>query len=482
MRKSAYEKLKDAKRSNQKQAAFGTDGGDGLEQFFEHLLGGKMNPTQKLFIYGNEFCKGYKGPAGCAKTSTLAASALGTALLVPGSRIFISRNNYNDLMDTTLAAIQQMVDKLPGDIIVERNKAPPMKWIIRPMVVTGSEETDFSHITFMGLGDGLGSIQATRWYVDEADEVEEQRAREILTRLRAPGDERDYCASFVFNPPSKTHWLYTACTGLDAQEVEVAKPWMSLYEPEPRENASNLPNGYYERMADTLPADMRARLVEGKWGSTFNGQPVYREFKEALHVRRNLPYLRGKTVFRFWDFGYNRPACVFVQVSPFGHLRALREVIGHMEEAKKFARKVKAIGNEHFPNAEFMDFGDPAVNQHKDTGKTLYALMEEGITMYYRTSKIMEGVDLIRRRLEMLIDGEAALQFDEKHCPVLIDAFKGGYRLDRKLGEKPLKDGFYEHVADAYRYGVLNTLGGGYTTHNFKDLPDSLEYDAARDI
>ena len=476
MRKSAYEKLREAKRTSHKALSF-----DGLDQFYTHLLGGPANPTQAKFLYGTEFCRGYKGPAGCAKTSTLAAFALGRALLVPGSRIFVSRNNYNDLMDTTLAAIQQMADRLPGGVIIERHKAPPMKWIIRPMVVTGEDEKDFSHITFMGLGDGLGSIQATCWLVDEADEVEEQRAREILTRLRAPGDVRDYCAAFVFNPPPKTHWLYTACTGLDAQEVEIAKPWMALYEPEPRENAGNLPDGYYERMAENLPADMRARLVEGKWGSTFNGQPVYREFKDALHVRRDLPYLRGKTVYRFWDFGYNRPACVFAQTTPYGHLRALREVIGHMEEAKKFARKVKAIGNEFYPDAEFMDFGDPAVNQNKDTGKTLHALMEEGIVMYYRPSKIMEGVDLIRRRLEMIIDGEAALQFDEKKCPVLIDAMKGGYRLD-KTGEKPYKDNFYDHVSDAYRYGVLNTLGGGYTTGNFKDLPSSLEYDAARDI
>ena len=476
MRKSAYEKLRDAKRKQDKQLVLAS-----IDDFYAHLLGGPMNPTQKRFIYGSEFCRGYKGPAGCAKTSTLAALVIGRALLVPGSRLFVSRNNYNDLMTTTLPAMQEMMGKLPAGIKVDQRKAPPMEWTLRPIVANDSEEELYSTVTFMGLGDGLGSIQATGWAIDEADEVEELRAREILSRLRHPGNPQDYFAAFVFNPPSKTHWLYTACTGRDAQEVEKDKPWMALYEPEAKENVTNLPSGYYERMSEGLTKEQKARLVDGLWGSTFEGQPVYAEFRESLHVKRDLQYLRGKLVYRYWDFGYNRPACCFVQVAPSGQLRVLREVIGHMEEASKFARKVKAIGNEHYPNAEFMDFGDPAVKQMKDTGQTLMHLRQEGITMFYRDGvKIMEGVDLIRKRLELLIDGEAAIVLDAKNCPVMIDAFKGGYRLD-KTAEKPYKDGFYEHVMDGFRYGVLNTLGGGYTTQQFSNLPSSLEYDPAMD-
>jgi len=477
VRKSAYEKLRDAKKSGaSKQLVLNS-----LDDFYAHLLGGPMNPTQRDCIYTSEFCSGYMGAAGCAKTSTGAAKVIGRALLVPGSRLFVSRNNYNDLMTTTLPSMQAMMDKLPKDVIVDRRKAPPMEWTVRPIVAQDADEELYSTITFMGLGDALGSIQATGWFVDEADEVEELRAREILTRLRHPGDPRDYFALFVFNPPSKTHWLYTACTGKDAQEIEKAAPWMKLFLPQPRENVQNLPPGYYERMSEGLTKEQKARLVDGVWGSTFEGQPVYAEFREALHVRRDLPYLRGKLVYRYWDFGYNRPACCFVQVAPNGQLRVLREVIGHMEEASKFARKVKVTGNEHFPNADFMDFGDPAVKQMKDTGQTLMHLRQEGITMFYRDGvKIMEGVDLIRKRLELLIDGEAAIVLDAKNCPVMIDAMKGGYRLD-KTGEKPFKDGFYEHVMDAFRYGVLNTLGGGYTTQQFSNLPTSLEYDPAQD-
>lgn len=470
MRKSAYEKLRDAKKAQESKAL----SLDSLDDFFAHLLGGPMNPTQKAFIYGQEFCRGYKGPAGCAKTSTLAAKAIGKALLVPGSRIYVSRLNYNDILTTTWVTFQKMLDRLPPGVVVERQKAPPMRIVLRPIVRNDEEEGDkFSTITFMGLTDALGSIEATEWDIDEADEVPEERAREILTRLRAAGDPRDYCACFVFNPPSKTHWLYTACTGRDAQEVDVAKPWMALYEPQARENVNNLPPGYYERMAAHISKEQRARLVDGQWGSTFEGQPVYREFKEHLHVKHGLEWNPHRVTYRCWDFGYNRPAVVFKQLDMFGRLLHLREVIGHHEEAVPFAQRVMAVGQEHFPNADFMDYGDPAVNQHKDTGKTLWALKQIGITMYYRTSKILEGVELTRLRLEKLIDGEPALQYDARGCPVLIDGFKGGYRLD-KTGEKPFKDGFYEHVMDADRYGNLNILGGGYTTGDFSNMPASL--------
>jgi hypothetical protein len=481
VRKSAHEKLQDARRASVGGAlpAFTS-----LDDFYAYLLGGPMNPTQKRFIYGSEFARAYKGPAGCAKTSTLAAFAIGRALLVPGSRIFVSRANYNDILETTWTTFQTMLSKLPPGVVVERRKAPPMTLTIRPIATTNTDglttEADlYSTITFMGLTDALGSIEATCWLVDEADEVDEARAQEITSRLRAKGDKRDYVAAFVFNPPSKTHWLYTACTGLDAQEVPVKEPWMALYEPEPRENIHNLPEGYYERAASAMSVEQRTRLIEGKWGSSFQGQPVYRQFKEHIHVRRGLAFNKHATLYRFWDFGYNRPVCIFAQKDPFGRVKHLREVIGHQEEARAFARRVKAIQAEKFPEArDVMDFGDPAVNQHKDTGNTLYELHKEGITMFYRTGqKIMDGVQLIQQRLELLIDGEPALQWDEQFCPVTIDAFKGGYVLDR-LGEKPVKDGFYEHPADADRYGIINILGGGYTTAN---LPDSLEYDPSQD-
>lgn len=475
MRKSNFERLKEARRVQNSNLILNS-----LDEFYGSLLGGPMLPTQKRFIYGPELCKAYKGPAGCAKSSTLAASAMGTALLVPGSKLFVSRADYNDLMDTTMGDMIAMLDKLPKGTLLDRDKSPPMKWWIKPAVVDGApDDANVSQVTFMGLKDGLGSIQATRWYIDEADEVAEERAREILMRLRAKGDERDYSANFVFNPPSKSHWLYKACTGKDAQGLKVADPWMTLYEPLPRENVKNLPKDYYEKRAAHMSVEQRQRFIDGEWGATFPGLPVFREFRPELHVKRGLGYNPSSLLFRFWDFGYHHPVCLFAQLTPFGNLRVLKEVIGSAEEVGPFANKINAITASAFPKADVRDYGDPAVKQHKDTGSALAKLYEAGIQILYRTTKIEVGVSLIRKLLERQANGEQLLQFDD-NCTVLIDAMKGGYHLD-KLGEQPKKDGVYDHPVDALRYGIVNLFGGYSRNTEVSDLPDNLAYDPSED-
>ncbi len=478
MRKSSFEKLKEAKKREDKQLVINS-----IDEFYQSLLGGPMLPTQKRFIYGKEFCRAYKGPAGCAKTSTLAAFAWGRALLVPGTKLFISRADYNDLFlpGSTFDAINGMLDLLPKDVILDRDKSPPMKWWIKPATLDGApDDNSVSQMTFMGLRDGLGSTQATVWLVDEADEIEELRAREIIMRLRAKGVQEDYCAGYVFNPPAKNHWLYTACTGKDAQGNRVGEgvPWMDLYEPEPQENIQNLPKGYYERFRHLSP-EQRQRYVDGQWGATFPGLPVYRNFKQEIHVNRDLEYNPHSMLYRFWDFGYNRPVCIWAQMSPYGHLYVLKELIGHMEEIEPFALRVKAVTESRFPNADLRDYGDPAVKQHKDTGSSLAKLYNAGIQILYRFTHVDEGVTQIRNLLDRLIGGKPILQFNDREAPTLVDALKGGYHMD-KTGDAPKKDGFYEHPADAYRYGIVNVFGGMVGRSSY-ELPENLSYNPEED-
>jgi hypothetical protein len=480
MRKSNFEKMKEAKKRQDTKLVL-----TGIDDLYKYLLGGPMLPTQRRLIYGSEFARAYPGPAGCAKTSTLAAFGWGRALLVPGSKIFVSRQNYNDLMDTTMGDMIAMLDKLPRDILLDRDKSPPMKWWVKPIYTEGTpDDVQVSQFTFTGLTDDLGSLKATCWLVDEAHEVDEKRAREALSRLRAPGvPKEDYCGVFVFNPPAKTHWLYTACTGLDHQGNKVAPPWMTMYKPLPNENIKNLREGYYDDLAATLTPEQKQRLVDGEWGNTFPGKAVYREFQPSQHIVQNARYNPDRPLLRFWDFGYGHPVCLWAQLSPFGHLTVLRELMGEREEVDPFALRVKIITAEEFPNAEVTDYGDPAVKQHKDTGSSLAKLFAAGIQIRYRSSRIADGVGLIRKLLQRIINGGALLQFSESGCPILIEAMRGGYHLDLKKGEEPVKDGFYDHPADAYRYGVINVFAGmlGREEHVSSDLPDNLSYDPAED-
>ena len=489
MRKSIREKLQDAKKSKEPQLKL-----QSFDELLALVLGGPPLPTQYRFITDDARLRAYKGPAGCAKTSTLMAAGLMRSLYTPGSKGYVSRHDYNDIFSTIGERFFTMIDRLPKGMILQRDKSPPMTVWLRPIPQWDEEKQEWdetpSKITFMGLKDAVVGVEASWWLVDEANEVDEARIHEIDLRMRNSGGE--YMVGLAFNPPDKHHWLYTACTGRDHQDRKIAEPWLKLYEPQPRENQVNLDDDYYDRFTH-LREDERQRYVDGEWGATFDGQPVFKEFKYAVHVRDGLKPHPDRPLFRFWDFGYYRPYCVWAQLDWQGRLLHFHEYLGSNMEATAFARACKAITAERFPYAtSVLDFGDPAVVQKKDTGSTLGVLAREGITMRYRTAPIERGLNIMRRTMNTMIEGEPAAQWDRRGCPILIQALRGGYALDDK-GEKPVKDGFYDHPVDADRYGFLNVLGGmhtGYLTgdsagggssHGNHNLPTSVAYDPAYD-
>lgn len=478
MRKSQLDRIREWRRKAGDPIIIGQDGEDPAVGLMKHMVGGELLPTQQAFNLDPSLYKAYMGAAGVAKTSTICVGALSRALWQPGSKGLVARYDYNDLMDTTAGRMQEMLHRLPEGTLIDRDKSPPMKWFINP--IGGGEP---SQITFMGLKDNKGSYEFNWGIIDEADECDERAVKLVTSRLRAPGG--NYSLAIAFNPPDKNHWLYTACTGRDGQErVLKDKPaWLKVYRPQPGENNKNLPKDYWENLRKSLNVADVQRLVDGEWGVIFAGEPVFREFSYNLHTVENLAerFEPSRPLLRFWDFGYNHPYCCWAQLDWEGRLLVFREVFGHAIEATAFARQCKGVTSQYFPNAqEVLDYGDPAVRQKKDTGQTLAHLMREGIRVKWRISSIDEGIQLMRQRFQLLIDGEPAVMLDKRGCQTLITALRGGYCMDRK-GEKPLKDGVYDHPIDALRYGMINTLTNG-TTRKRNLVPDSIEYDSNYDV
>ncbi len=457
---------------------------NGLEDLLKLMLDGKrpyaqrqLNPTQLEYCLSDSKLKAYMGPAGCAKTSTGCADIMLRALLMPGTKWFIARRDYNDLIDTTLRSMTNILNNLPEGTLLDRQKMAPQKWVIRPMTQgKDGEEPEPSEITFMGLSDYVGSYEFTGGFVDEADEVDKNNFYQMIGRLRYKSDpdfpDENFFIGCAFNPPSMTHWLYTECTGLDHTGAKLKTPTMSLYRPQPTENQRNLPKGYYEQMAQTMSLELLQRYKEGQWGNTYPGEPVIRQFKRSLHVKPSLEYFGG-TVFRFWDFGYNRPAVLFAQLATDGRLQILGEFLGHHIEGTKFIETVTAQTAQRFPNATvFQDYGDPAVAQHKDTGSMLALLNNAGILMRYQRTPFDLSIQLLRKRFESLIEGDPAILIDEQ-CRVLVDALCGGYHL-KDDGVTPRKDGFFDHLCDSLRYGVYNLFGVATSNLRLDQMPTSL--------
>lgn len=441
----------------------------------------KVLPTQREYMLSRDRLKAYMGPAGCAKTTTGCADIMLRALLIPGSKWFVARRDYNDLTGTTVATMTNILNRLPDGTLVERTKAPPMKWYIRPIAVgTNGHRGALSEITFMGLSDNVGSYEFTGGFIDEADEVEQHYFEQMKMRLRyrPPGlEDFDECNHFIglaFNPPPVTHWLYTECTGKDATGDVIKEPSFRLFKPQPQENAANLPKGYYDKLGATLTEDLRRRLVEGEWGNTFPGQPVIRQFSRRLHTRPDIKYRDGATLYRWWDFGYRRPGVLWAQVRKDGHVQVLREWMGRNVEGSQFVQQVLSQTAEFFPEAlSFVDVGDPAVKQQKDTGSMLKILHDAGVQLRTLRTPLDVSLDVLRKRFETMTNGDPAILIDER-CRILCDALSGGYHLD-EAGVKPIKDNEYDHLVDCLRYGIWAHFGVSSTAQTQRVLT-SIRY------
>lgn len=459
LRKTAREEIVSGKQSNKAPKEIFD-----LAQLAEIMLGDKPEPTQWEFICDPSEAKYYMGRAGAAKTSTIICAMLLRALLQPGFKGFIIRQHYNSMFNTVIERAQEMLERVSPHLLLERNKAPPMRWTLRTAI---SDEV--SYLTFSGMAELPKGFSCHAIAVDEADECEEGAINALRMRMREPGAHALMLAS---NPPDTTHWLYTAATGKDHKDKKIAEPWLTLFSPKDGENYTHLPKDYYEKYSKGMPEDLRQRFIKGEWGSVFPNAPVYREFSGSLHVVDKLPHNPAWPVLRFRDFGYRSPCCLFGQLDEdSGALNMLEEIQGEKEEVKAFESRVQALSNRLFPGASFIDFGDPAVDQHKDTGSTLKQLSDMGVNVNFIRSDLDEGIRIVRAVMERIVQGRPQLLLKRTGCPILIRALRGGYGTNDQ--GKPIKDGYYDHTADALRYGIINIFNaqGG-----LKALPQTSSF------
>src|SRR3990167_2365780 len=89
-----------------------------------------------------------------------------------------------------------------------------------------------------------------------------------------------------------------------------------------------------QRRAYPDPNDF-AREMEINWSAGY-GARVFPQFTDTHHAVGQT-FRRHKVVYRFWDFGWHTPACLFAQIDGQGRLCFLKEVVGAKQKAVDFA-------------------------------------------------------------------------------------------------------------------------------------------------
>ncbi|AQQ71291.1 Terminase-like family protein [Limihaloglobus sulfuriphilus] len=228
-------------------------------------------------------------------------------------------------------------------------------------------------------------------------------------------------------------------------------------EPDCRGIAKNA-NGYYK--IDDAISQMQ-RSSRQAWESEMLclrpriDNIVFSSFDPDVHVQA-VDFDASLPLYRTIDFGYVNPfVCLWIQAAQDGQIRVINEYSRRRETADVHAKRIIELTPARAA-AAVTTYCDPAGAQHNDTSGTGPAgvLRSFGIKLQYRSSRILTGVELIRRHLKDA-SGKTRLVINPR-CRLLIRSLETYHYQQDCPDEMPVKDGSSDHAIDALRYFFVN--------------------------
>tara|TARA_R110000744_G_scaffold216216_2_gene334997 strand:- start:7516 stop:8895 length:1380 start_codon:yes stop_codon:yes gene_type:complete len=435
-----------------------------------------IHGTTRNFHKSDKFGRWLMGPLGCGKSYAIAWEILIRASQQPVSkygtrrcRVIFVRNTRQMLKDTVLPILQ---DVFPDGVMGHWRESDSIY-----QVRIGDIHLDILLRPLEDVKDirRVLSINATFCVIDEWRELPVSIINDIVGRAgRFPPKEEEGCTyAGIFgasNPPGEdSDWYETI-------ENKQPKGWEVFKFPSARSSEATwkkfLIDGYYERLIDGATDDYIRVMIDGKYGRSLAGRPVYENtFRHDFHVAKEpLLYLKDKgyTIVIGMDFG-RTPGAVFGQRDPSGRILVLSELYKENIGLEKFIQDyVKPHLNELYPGMPVRVVGDPAGWAKTQINELCCAdvLTQNNITSVKAPTNDPEmRIEGVERVLVRQLDGKPYFIIDPS-CKMIIRGFNGGYKYKRRTDgtydPKPMKDK-YSHLADAVQYliGGVDGLGGG---------------------
>lgn len=433
----------------------------------------RILPGQLEIIEAQERNIASVGGVGSGKTLAAAIRGYEYSAGVPGNIGFVGRRSVPKLNEVTkriyLEVLQRsgasmeyrgMRDGLPSDVIL-----------------SNGSEIRFRDTTDLGrqLGPEYGWV-----HIDEAQEEPESTWTGLSQRLRLPRAVGYHYYLLTTNPPDKRHWIakrFPKPGAWETTEQVEGKPVTITWRMTRTKTLDNpfLDMQYVAGVKSGLTDAEINRVIGGNYGFVFEGKGVY---YGAFRPERNVgdPPTRPITLGRSWDFGYHTPAVTWHQMFRCKekrlHWTILEEYVGQDMESEVLAAEVFKITKGTFPGVSpFMvaETGDHAGAQVSEKGpgpiiRLARPVAQGGFNLKFRHRKIANidpGVELVRKCLRVLCVCGYPLLVIHRRCKSTIEMFAGGYHYKgdkpgRETPEKPVKDGFYDNLADTVRYAGEN--------------------------
>ena len=389
------------------------------------------------------------------------------------SRFVAIRNSYRQLRDTTIKTFHQW---FPPHIMGEWRPSED-RYIIKALRAADNEPNAEIEVLFRALDrpDQVGnllSLELTGGWVNEAREVPWTIIEALQGRVGRYPAMRDGGATWSgilmdTNPPdADSKWFRffeeedhsEAIAALSRVIPGMTKDRFSRIFKQPTglspnaENVPNLPAGYYQRAAVGKSAEWVKVYIEGEYGFTVDGMPVFPEYSDELHCPsdpKKQPITDPKLpVYRSWDFGLT-PACVFSQLTTSGQWVVVDELVSDSMGIDRFSDEVLEHSARHFPGTEFIDIGDPAGSQRAQTDeRTCFQILwSKGIEIEPGLQDPTIRQECVRKPLRTLFGGRPQFVLHPR-CKTLRKGFMGGYAFRRlqTSGER------YTSVPDKNRF------------------------------
>lgn len=460
-------------------------------------------PTLARFMESNARYRGVRGPVRSGKSSCNVNEIMKRALQQrPGKRGIkrvragVIRNTYGELLDTT---VKTWLDWYPESEVGPFNKSQ-MDHVIK----RGDLELE---LNFRALDrpEHVAKLKSMEWtfaWVNEACEI----PKSIVLMLG------DRVGQF---PSRKDEGVTWGGVFMDTNSMDDDHWWPKLVEEAPDgweffdqpgglieiENGKFIANPLAENI-EAIGDDYYVSRIPGnslehirvfycnQYGFVRQGQPVFPEFSEAMHVApRKLEPMKGVPLRVAWDFGLT-PAAVICQKLPDGRWIALREIESYELGGvgiQTFAPIVIDYLQEHFPGFEIATmYGDPAGDQRDPIkeSNTVFSILNSELRPYGMKclpAPVPGNSFMIRREalasnLLRLTSGLPRIMF----CPSMkttIKGMKGGYYYRRvqvagedRYQNEPVKSR-HSHCIEALEYGLLGA-GEGVSLLRGKKKPE----------
>lgn len=441
-------------------------------------------PSTEPFILGDKFVNLIMGPVGSTKTTAAIIKIIHEAKRIAPchdgirrSRGVVIRNTRAQLLDTTIPDF--------------------LKWF--PDGEAGSyQRTNLNfllklddvecEILFRGLDDSndvrrLLSLQLTFAFMDEFREIHPDIFNALTGRLGRypdktmngvgcceiqpdgstkqihkvwgasnPPDSDTFWEDFISNPPSNTS--ITIQPSGRAPEAD----WLQC-----------LPDGYYENLADGKSEDWIAVYIDGEFGRSLHGQPVFKCFSREAHVSKTPLAAQSSLLIIGVDAGLN-PTAVITQQTYDGRMLVLDAITGHDGGmgALRFCReRLKPLLTNKYPTHKHLIIIDPAAFQRAQTDERTVAdiFKAEGFMVKAaKTNGLAARLASVEAFLTKTVNGNSGFLIDPA-CASVIHGLAGKYRY--KINTKGERDATPEKAhpvsdyMDALQYACLHSDNNG---------------------